>query len=219
MNHASSKRISVVPVVIFFTGAISAVILMLGSLTLNSGTPQKVSPRERVVNKAYSHNPQVDIVEVKAGLKALRIGEKFDAGDDWIKTLAWKIRNTSGKPIVYLKVNINFPETKTTGNMMSFPVEFGQRPGSKFRQRSESLLLNPEDTLDITLDTHYDRVKNFVELRHPIKDIHEAEIEIGFIIFSDTSAWAAGSFYQQDPNDPDHYINVGDRPRQNFKQR
>lgn len=99
---------------------------------------------------------------------------------------------------------------------MSYPVVFGQRPGSKskFTKQHDPIFLQPGDTLEVPLDQHYAKIKRFVEERSPIANIRDLELEIGFVIFADNTAWTAGAFLRQDPNNPDHYINVGQNPPQ-----
>jgi hypothetical protein len=171
--------------------------------------------RERVIEKAFTRNSPVEISEVKVSQKAVEVGKGFDADDDWLDTVFLRIKNSSEKSIVYLEINFNFPETRSTGSMMSYPLSFGLRPGSKFPQKHDPIFMMPGDILEIPLDKHYAKIKSFVERRHRITDIHKLELEIGFVIFADKTCWAAGNFCRQDPNDPDHFINTGDRPEPN----
>lgn len=168
--------------------------------------------RERVIEKAFTRNSPVEISEVKISQKAVEVGKGFDADDDWINAIFLGIKNTSNKPIVYLEINFNFPETRSTTSMMSYPIIFGQRPSSKFRQKHDPIFLMPSGILELRADKHYNAMKSFVEHRQQMKDIHRAELEIGFVIFADKTAWSAGNFYRQDPKNPDHYINTGDNP-------
>ena len=168
--------------------------------------------RERVIEKAFTRNSPVEISEVKVSQKAVEVGKGFDADDDWLNTVFLRIKNSSEKSIVYLEINFNFPETRSTGSMMSYPISFGLRPGSKFPQKHDPIFMMPGDILEVRSDKHYSAMKSFVERRQQMKDIRRAELEIGFVIFADKTAWTAGNFYRQDPNNPDHYINTGDNP-------
>ena len=47
-----------------------------------------------------------------------------------------------------------------------------------------------------------------------MSNICKLELEIGFVIFADKTAWVAGEYKVQDPNDPDRYIPVGPIPPQ-----
>jgi hypothetical protein len=189
--------------------AVVAQSVMLGSFTAGQAG-------QKVIEKAFTRNEVVEFTEIKVSQKAVTPGKPFDTEDEWLKEVFLKVKNISGKPIVYLAVNVNFPETRATGSMMSYPVVFGQRPGSKskFAKQHDPIFLQPGDTLEVPLDQHYAKIKPFVEERSPIANIRDLELEIGFVIFADNTAWTAGAFLRQDPNNADHYINVGQNPPQ-----
>jgi hypothetical protein len=170
---------------------------------------------QKVIEKAFSRNDVVEFSEIKVSQNAVEPGKSFDADDEWLNKSFVKVKNISGKPIVYLEVTLDFPETKATGSVMSYRVVFGQRPESRLPQRHDPMFMLPGDTLEIPLDKHYTKIKSFVEGRHRITDISKLELGIGFVVFADKTAWTAGNFLRQDPNNPDHYINIGDKPDPN----
>jgi len=138
----------------------------------------------------------VEFEEVKVAGKAVRLGEAFDGSDDWLAPVLIKVKNISNKPIVYLAVNVNFPETRPLRAMMSYGIDFGQRPGSRLPtpKNSVPMVLLPGDTLEIPLQDRYPKIKAFVERHWTMKEIHKAELEIGFVIFDDRTGWAGGTF-------------------------
>jgi hypothetical protein len=107
--------------------------------------------------------------------------------------------------IVYLRVNVNFPETRATGNLMSYGVSFGQRPGSKLKQTNPPILLKKGETLDVFLEKEKEKIYKFINERQPIESIKKVELEISFIIFEDKTAWSVGTFKRQDPENSDRY--------------
>jgi hypothetical protein len=94
---------------------------------------------------------------------------------------------------------------------MSYGVAFGQRPGSKLKQSNTRLLLEPGETLEVLLEKEKDAIYKFINERQPVESIKKIELEISFIIFDDKSAWSAGSFMRQDPENPDRYNPVAPR--------
>jgi hypothetical protein len=171
--------------------------------------------RGKAIGKTFTRNSVVEFEEIKAAGKTVKFNERFDGNDDWIPTVRFKAKNISNKSIVYLAVNINFPETRATlGAMMSYPIEFGQKPDSTFPSHGEPMVLLPNDTVEINLQDHYPRIKAFIERRLTLKDIHQADLEVNFVIFDDKTGWSAGNYYRQDPVNPDRYINIGDKPNQ-----
>jgi|GEM_PF-7088292 len=147
-------------------------------LTVNAqdGTSKNNNDNEKLIEKAYSRNPQITIKELKIGQEAHNFDERFVADDSWLKDFSFQVENTSGKPIVYLSISLNFPETKVSGNMMSYPVIFGNRPASKVPVFRKPLLLKPGDLLNVSLKDEYDVLAKFIETRHPISELNKVEM-------------------------------------------
>jgi hypothetical protein len=159
---------------------------------------------KKTIKLSFSRNPQLKFTDVKVGQRNQKLDENFDAENDWVKNPFFKLKNISGKSIVFMTVNVNFPETRATGNLMSYSVTFGQRPGSKITNR-EPMLLKPDEIIDVSLDKEKGKIYKFVNSRQPIELIQTVELENGFIVFDDKTAWSAGAFMHQDPNNPDRY--------------
>lgn len=163
---------------------------------------------KKTVKLAKTIRPQLKLTNLKVAQQDIKFGESFDAEADWVKNLSFKLENISDKKILYIRVNVNFPETRLTGYMMSYQVSFGQRPDSKLKQINPPMLLKPGEILEVSLDKEKDRIYNFVGERQPIELIREVELEMGFILFEDRTAWSVGSFMRQDPDNPDRYIPI-----------
>jgi hypothetical protein len=172
----------------------------------------QLGPSKKVMAQSFTRNAVVEFDEIFAGTKRVKLNEAFDAPDDWLSNVVLRVKNTSKKPIVYLEVNINFPETRASGAMMSYVMRFGQKPGIKGQDFANPLLIPALSTYDVRLSNFYPQIKQFVENRTELKNLSRQELEIGFVVFEDKTAWAAGDFFTQDPKDPTRYHNVGDKP-------
>jgi hypothetical protein len=162
--------------------------------------------RQKVIEKARTANEVVQFSEIKVSQKAVELGKTFDDDDDeWAGKIFLKVKNISEKPIVYLSVNLNFPETRATGAMMSYPIVMGQMPGSRLRQFHDPISLPPGESLEIPVTQNHEKMKSFVEQGMPFRNIGKVELEIGFVVFADKTAWSAGVFKRQNPNNPDRY--------------
>jgi len=159
---------------------------------------------KKTITLARTIKPQLKFAEPKVGQQDRKFEESFNAEAEWVKSLSFKLENISGKPIIYLQVNVNFPETRATGNLMSYGVSFGERPGLKLKD-SKPIMLMPGETLEVVLDKEKDKIYKFVNERQPLESIQKVELEIGFIIFEDKTAWSAGSFLRQDSVNPNRY--------------
>jgi hypothetical protein len=163
--------------------------------------------------------PQITINEVRVGddlkkVNATRFRDAyltepvdFKAGSDWLSRTSFQLENVSGKQIVYLTINLRFPETTVSGPIMLYPISFGRRPGSKV-QNAEPFLLKPDGSLDLPLGPKYPDISRFVGNRHSIEFINQIQLEVGFIVFADGTAWMAGQFMRQDPDNPNRYIPI-----------
>jgi hypothetical protein len=191
-----------------------AVILgyLIGLGIKNSITNVQAQSEKKKIKLADTIRPQLKFTNVKVGQQARKFDESFDAEPEWVKDLSFKLENISGKSIIFLQVNINFPETRLTGNLMSYTVIFGQRPDIKFKQHSKPMLLIPGETLEVSLDKEKDKIYKFISERQSIESIQKVELEIGFIIFEDKTAWVAGGFLRQDPNNPNRYRPIESEP-------
>lgn len=183
----------------------------IGLFAENSVKNVQAQSEKKTIKLADTIKPQLKLSELKVGQKDRKFDESFDAETEWVKSLSFKLENISGKPIVYLKVNVNFPETRLTGNLMSYGVTFGQFPDSKLKH-NEPMLLKPGETLEVSLDKEKDKIYKFVNTRQPIELIQNIQLEIGFIVFEDKTAWTAGSFLRQDPSNPNIYKPIESEP-------
>jgi len=200
MSKKNQRRIAI-KLLVLVTLSICLIVLLRTDLLGAGGQGQ-----EKVIEKARTENEVVQFSEIKVSQKAVEPGKAFDDDDDeWAGKFFLKVRNISDKPIVYLAVNINFPDTRATGAMMSYPIVLGQMPGSKFRQFHDPIFLLPGESLEIPVTQNHDKMKSFVEKAMPFQNIRKVELEIGFVVFADKTAWSAGIFKRQNPNNPDRY--------------
>ncbi len=151
-------------------------------------------------------------VQTKDGLGNIvkfRLGENLSVGDNWLKDTSFRVVNIARKPIVYLDLNLNFPDAKseTTGPKMSYSFSFGRRPGSKFLQTEPPLFIKTGESLQVALDKNYGQIVEFLGTKHfAIQNMNKVQLRVGFVAFADNTGWMAGMFYKQDPNDSSRYI-------------
>ena len=198
---------------LFTLGLLCVCLVFFSRLDMRGARAQ--GARQKVIAKTFTRNEVVELSEIRVSQKIIDTDKAFDEDDDWLNKVFLKVKNISNKPIVFLEVALDFPETQATGSEMSYRVVLGQMPGSKFPQKHDPIFMLPGDALEIPLDQHYAKLKSFVEHRHSIAQITKLELGINFVVFADKTGWAAGYFLKQDPNDPDHYINIGEKPAPN----
>lgn len=182
----------------------------------------------KLVDQQRFENEPAEVVEVKAKGKPVKMGKRFDDDDEWIKGVAWTVKNTSPKPITYMAVSLDFPETKSTGNVMTFTLRYGQNLRAPVLS-GEPIHLMPGDTMSVALsDLKYEELQKFIELRHPVKSLREVSLRIFEVRFEDGTVWSGGSFFRPDPNNPRKLIpavnvraalrkTIDYRPRREYK--
>jgi len=177
---------------------------------VNQPASVEAQQRERKsVAEAFGTNPQLKITKLRIGSEAKDFKEEFDETDDWIRRISFEIDNLAAKPITFIQINLKFPDTLSTGNIMVYPIQLGNRPGASQVVSENPLYLRPGDRMKIDVENDYNQLEKFIRVRHSMKDIRKVELEVGFIGFEDGTAWAAGDFLRPDPNNPRRYINVG----------
>ena len=190
----------------FFKG-----VMVLGCLILLNAETSIIEVNAQTAGKtislAYSRKPQLNFKDVKVGQNSIKFNESFNEDEDWLKRLSFNLENISGKPIVFLTVDVNFPETRSTGPMMAYPISFGQRPGSIHRQQ-KPLLLKPKEVLEVHLSERYESLIKFINERQPIGTLGKIELVINFIVFENGIAWNTGDFMKQDPDNPNRYTPI-----------
>src|SRR2546429_2639055 len=99
------------PQIILITCLAVAVLGMLPIL----GSP--IQNQERIIERrstSLSPNEPVKITTVKTKKGKVEIGKKFLDADDWFKELTIQVENTSGKKIIYIRIEISFERPEET---------------------------------------------------------------------------------------------------------
>jgi hypothetical protein len=156
--------------------------------------------------------PQIEILEAQVGGKSKIFDEDFEEDSDWLRRTSIEIKNVSAKPVVFLRINVWFPETTSSGPIMVYPLAFGQRPKSKLHTHAPPLMFMPDETIKISLESKYDEISRFVGERHLIESLKRIRLEVSFIVFDDETAWSVGTFMTQDPQNPELYVPVPQPP-------
>ncbi|MFN2576680.1 MAG: hypothetical protein ABR607_03210 [Pyrinomonadaceae bacterium] len=146
-------------------------LLILGSsLAVSNGRILGISqaPRkslsEGIVLRQIERDP-VRITNTRVGPTAHRFDEEFDESDDWLRKLSMEIENRWNKPIVYLLISLDFPETKSSGNEMRFYVYLGNEPGSPLPAKRENIYIAPSGKFVINMADRYEWLTQFLQPR------------------------------------------------------
>ncbi|HYV04606.1 MAG TPA: hypothetical protein VFB82_08480 [Blastocatellia bacterium] len=183
---------------------------MLMALTTFAWLSRSPQIRSRIFEKSRLIRPEVvSIAGIERNGATLNLGQEFEGSTDWLKGSKFTLRNDSGKEIVHLAFELEFPETTSTGNVMIFPIWLGHRPGSMLFTKIDTLSLKPHQKVTLTIDevTH-DRLVKFIETRQPLSSISKVTLRVQFVAFEDGTGWSGGEYLRQDPKEPRRYIPV-----------
>src|SRR6266404_8361429 len=77
---------------------------------------------QKFTEEAFSINRQVRVARIKVGPNIRKFKEPFDESDDWTRRLNLEVESIATNPIVFLSINLNFPETTASGPEQSAPL-------------------------------------------------------------------------------------------------
>jgi hypothetical protein len=157
----------------------------------------------------------------------------FQAGDDWLQSLSFFIKNVSTKKITYLEVGCSlFESSDWTAEIQRHKTPDNPAPGqisNNLGRRPEHALHSPITGRALHPDTgpqfelapggeifvplsdpdDYQRVKMGVERRMPISNIHACEAFVGQVFFEDGTRWSAySSSYYRAADEPGRWTPI-----------
>jgi hypothetical protein len=163
--------------------------------------------KEKVVKKLTYRNEPLELLEIKLSEKPIKLEEKAVAEGDWLKKLSLKLKNSSAKTIVFAEIALDFPETETARGVMSYRLRLGNNPASQNNFRAP-LRLGPRETVTVSVEGEYEKLKQFLGDAHPVTAINDATVGLVFVAFDDGTGWSEGETVKPDPNNPRRYVNI-----------
>lgn len=157
---------------------------------------------EKSITKPFNRkNEPIELTDLKVRDKSINLNQAFNDEIDWLKNFSFKIKNKSNKAITYVQLDIDFPETKATGNIMMHQIFLGQREDFKFTLDNPPLYLQPNGSTDISLASRHDAIKRFIETRKsPIENINKIVIRVGEVMFEDGTLYTGGGLFRRNPD-------------------
>jgi hypothetical protein len=133
----------------------------------------------------------------------------FDADGDWLKDLTIEIRNTSGKTITWMLVNLLFPDVTKDGAVALHQFFLGVDPDAPFAR--PELRVAPNETFEIPLSTKYEDLRRLVKVigsGMAIENVSKVEVEFHAALFDDETRFQIGLWYRRDPKNPHKWIPI-----------
>jgi hypothetical protein len=159
-------------------------------------------PKKSIEKLAIFSNDPLEITRIKAANQTVRLRQELTATDDWLNGLEFTVKNVSGKGIVFIDLQLDFPDTKSSGSEMAYPIRLGERPGVISGTPPVVLPIDGEAILKLE-GSKYEELVKFIGLRHPISALNKVIIDVRLVVFDDETGWALGKFLLHD-RDPKH---------------
>jgi len=124
--------------------------------------------------------------------------------EDWLENLSFTIKNTSSKRMIYINLEMDFPETAVNAPMMVYNqlgIGIHPRAVGDALKNGVPLELEPEEVTTFYLSSEQLRlIKEFLALKNlQLADLNRATIRIDHIFFSDGTKWSQGYEYRPNP--------------------
>ena len=133
----------------------------------------------------------LEIVEISVEGKAVTLGQPFSAGDDWLKTLAIKVRNVSDTKICSIRIFFVLPETKIDGKASGFTLEYGKELSTGIDYGVQAPIKPGQEIVLQRNDRNYARDKEGIEKRSGITSLSSVIMQTGQAKFPDGTLWSS----------------------------
>jgi hypothetical protein len=191
--------------------------LIFAVWSANSGA-QSLPLDRIVVRKPWPVEP-VKVVAVKTKNKGnIEIGRAFDESDDWLDGFTVTVANNYDKAVTAVTVSMIFRrDPGDTRPPAAQELHFGPSPLSpEYVDRDPNKVIKVGKTADLRLSPqNYKSLKDLLEQTGYPNSIKRVELVIREVGFEDGSMLYSGTFYLQDPanpNDPTKKIKVPEAP-------
>lgn len=197
----------------------STLIIALATLAFGQAKPHVV-----VENVAFTDLP-VELVGVEVAGESHAFAESkprqfvasFDAPEEWLRQLSFKIRNRSGKTLV----SATLYGTLSVGEAGEVPMGIEARFGQELDEsvftgrvpRGEPRSLAPGETADVRWsESEYEGLTKFLSTRRPLASYRRMRIDLRQARFDDGTVWEMGRLFRIDPLDPRKWTPLDNKP-------
>ena len=167
---------------------------------------------ERLITRLpVEKNEPLEIRDIKVNGQSVSFNKKFFAGDDWMLTLTFTVKNRSDRRILFANLDLFFSPPAASKPVALFDLlSYGKYAlTSRSPSTSErSIGLSPGETVEIGFNAQsfVDVTRFLADLGFPQR-VDRVKLGLGRVIFEDDTMWYAGAFAQRDPKDPASWIN------------
>ena len=182
--------------------------LMISAYLLLASVSQAQQNQERVIKRVNWPNEPLAIFNLQVDGKPVYFDEKFAAGEDWVKSVSFDIKNISGKVITHFEISLYLPGSRKDEPGGVVPILIHGRnpmlPGAERPAR-----MDPGDEIHATysdkLHEFFKRMRDLIGL----KNVNQVSIAIERVAFEDNTVWSIGQLFRCNPSDPSMWVAIG----------
>lgn len=192
---------------------LSIFLLLTSALGTTHGAAQQ--HQERFLLREKNRDEPLRIKAIKGKKGAITVGQKFLDDDDWLKGLSFNLENISGKNIIYLELELDFPKSNDDPPPLLYSIKYGLRPlldGSLAADAPPQIKPGEEIELGISESEHENLQRLLAQLGYP-KSVKQVVFTIGAVIFDDLLMWNTGRLMRRDPDDPKRWVPLNRLPK------
>lgn len=187
--------------------------------------PAQARPPVAVEHVAFKEFP-VELVGLESGGELHELVEKkpaqfaasFDAPDDWLQRVSFRIKNKTGKTVLTVVLTTALTTGRADETPMAYDLFYGQElDESAFsgrQPRGEPRRLAPGETADARWSAaEYEQLIKFLSTQRPAAAYRQVRVDLREVRFDDGTVWRMGRRYRVDPSDPRKWTPLDERGR------
>lgn len=132
--------------------------------------------------------------------------------ENWIEGLEFNFKNKTEKEVKYIRLEFDFPETKTGTPMLVYQTVFGVIPNSKenVKKAHQPFSLESDASFKYMLtERELQNIKKFLSSRSfQLESMNSIVIRVEDIFYEDGTRWWQGSWFKPNPNQPSGYEKI-----------
>lgn len=191
------------------------------SETKNSTRVPQQSDEKVIELKTFPNEPyQFDDLNVKK--TRIVAGQRFNIRtmteqtgiqtENWIEGLEFSFKNKTEKKVTYIRLEFDFPETRTGTPMLVYQTVFGVLPNSKedVKKVRQPFSLESDARFKYVLtERELQNIKKFLSSRSfQLESLNSVVIRVEVMYYEDGTRWWQGKWFKPNPNQPGGYERV-----------
>ena len=197
--------------------------LFIGFLLCHFASIADAQEKLRIIQEAEQENSPVVVVSRRVGDKRVdrshRNRHGITAGNNWLSSLSFDVKNVSHKNVIYFNINLVVPQHGKMPGLIAFSIFFGNRMGPAILVPGDSnhndKLVRPGKMVRVKLsDDEVSRWEKELK-KYEVEDVTFIKMDIRSVHFDDGTGWYLGNEQRQDPDNPKRWLYVppSDQPK------